>query len=57
MTDLKPCPFCGADSCDLAVKEDVIGPFIYCAGCDAVYSIVNGTTEQTIKGWNRRVEK
>ena len=57
MTDLKPCPFCSADSCELAVKEDEIGPYIYCACCDAVYTIANGTTEQIIKGWNRRVSE
>ena len=57
MTELKPCPFCGADSCELAVKEDENGPFIYCARCDAVYTIANGTTEQIINGWNRRVKE
>ncbi len=54
MTSLKPCPFCDADSCNLAVKEDEIGPFIYCAGCDTLYTIANGSIEQIIKGWNRR---
>ena len=54
-TELEPCPFCRADSCNLSIKVDEIGPFIYCACCDAVYTIANGTIEQIIKGWNRRM--
>ena len=53
----KPCPFCGADSSNLEVKGDEFGPFIYCACCDAVYTIPNGTTGQIVKGWNRRARE
>lgn len=56
MTDLKLCPFCGADPDNLSLKVDEIGPFIYCACCDTIYTIANGTIEQVVKGWNRRVE-
>lgn len=52
---LKPCPFCGADQCELTVKEDEHGPFIYCACCDSIYTLANGTLEMMMEGWNRRV--
>ena len=53
---LKPCPFCGADSCNVDLKYDETGePFIYCATCDGIYTNARDGMESLIDGWNRRV--
>ena len=54
MTELKPCPFCGADEVNLSVREDDDGvPYIYCYGCDSAYYNDN-LSQNIIEMWNRR---
>ena len=57
MTELKPCPFCGARSCNLSINYDKIGSFIYCAICDTIYSNANDGLDSLVNGWNRRVKE
>lgn len=57
MTELKPCPFCGADEVNLSVREDDDGVlYIYCYGCDSVYYNDN-QSQNIIEMWNRRVKE
>lgn len=54
MTELKSCPFCGADPCNLSINHDEMGAYIYCATCDSIYSNANEGNESLVNGWNRR---
>ena len=57
MTELKPCPFCGADEVNLSVREDENGDsFIYCYVCDSVYHNDN-PSQNIIEMWNRRAKE
>ena len=56
MTDLKPCPFCGADNVNLSIEYDDCGdPYICCNVCDSFYT--NGRLDNLIDGWNRRAKE
>ena len=58
MTELKPCPFCGADNVNLSIEYDDWGePFIYCNVCDSCYENANVGVDKLIDGWNRRAKE
>lgn len=59
MTELKPCPFCGADPIHLTVETDDGGAFIYCATCDMIveHAYPGMSKEELITHWNRRAEE
>jgi Lar family restriction alleviation protein len=59
MTDLLPCPFCGAKAKrhDIEAREDVDnagGSYIECAGCGACTQIHFDRKENLTDSWNRR---
>ena len=57
MTELKPCPFCGADEVNLSVREDEDGvSYVYCHVCDSVYYNDN-LSHNIIEMWNRRTKE
>ena len=56
MTELKSCPFCGADDVNLSVREDEDGEsYIYCHVCNSVY--YGDQSQNIIEMWNRRVKE
>ena len=52
MTELKPCPFCGASA---ELKHYDIG--VYCVTCSRCFASMGGypKEEQVVEAWNRRV--
>ena len=55
MTELKPCPFCGAEAIWLPSISDDIG-MVCCEGKDC-HARINGYKDNAIKEWNRRVNE
>lgn len=50
MTELKPCPFCGAD----AIAWDKLYPHVRCSNHECEVAIFRYTIEEAIEIWNRR---
>lgn len=53
MTELKPCPFCGADAVLFEVKP--IWWYAQCTDCRCYQ--VSHSKDETISKWNRRVKE
>lgn len=64
MSDLKPCPFCGAKAYhyqekngivveDMTIEPNVVH-FVLCSECSALVS--GGSEQEAIADWNRRAE-
>lgn len=67
MTELKPCPFCGADAELLDVRKFLVVSkfsyiFTYSVKCSnkecgvKPYTKYSSTEEEAIRAWNRRAE-
>jgi Lar family restriction alleviation protein len=60
--EMKPCPFCGNDSLCLDGVEKAANfadqPRVECCQCHASGPIIdNGTFEEAVEAWNKRVEE
>lgn len=63
-TELKPCPFCGAEAVINTIEphSHIFAPmpdyeggtFIECTGCTCVIS--GGTRQEAVEAWNRRAD-
>ena len=56
MTELKPCPFCGADKAYyVSVSRNNPSGYIYCPVCNIEFNSAVLTRNDLIEKWNRRV--
>ena len=54
MTELKPCPFCGSDDCQMLPFGDQV--YVHCNDCGGE-SGFDLTAEKAAEKWNRRTKK
>jgi Lar family restriction alleviation protein len=60
MSELKPCPFCGAEATRFTIGDDepnnAGGDVIVCTGCQASSHVEFGRKENLVSCWNQRAE-
>lgn len=53
MKELKPCPFCGGNDCELKLNQE-IGVYVHCPDCGVSMDGYTYWEDMVIEMWNRR---